>query len=56
MLTKIKLKNYIRNIIKESIDDEELTNLEQKYQADIMEKGIADAINQQKEKTLLWLS
>lgn len=51
MLTKIKLKNYIRNIIKESIDDEELTNLEQKYQAEIMEKGIADAINQQKEKT-----
>jgi len=51
MLTKIKLKNYIRNIIKESIDDEELMNLEQKYQADIMEKGIADAINQQKEKT-----
>lgn len=50
MLTIPKLKKCLRQIIKETIDQEELQSLEQKYQNDIIEKDIRDTIKRQYEK------
>jgi len=50
MLTIPKLQKYLRQIIKEAIDPEELQGLEQKYQNDIIEKGIYNAIHTRNEK------
>jgi len=49
MLTLPKLKNYLKLMI-ETVDPEELASLQQKYQSDIMEKGIYAAINARNNK------
>jgi len=49
MLTKNKLKNYLKKLI-ESIDSEALSNLEQKYQTDVIEKDLYSKEQQIKEK------